>query len=485
MFVTSNKLKKYVYENSDLIAILGIGTLLRLKDITKFEFWYDEAFTGLMSKIPREEFVATLKRDVHPPLFLLLIRGWSTIFGSTDMSLRFLPLLFGVATLILLFKVTQGLFGKRAAVITLLLASVSPFLIQYSYEARSYSMFAFFVLLSFYLATLKKPTFFFLSLLILVNIHFMSMLFLPGLLLTYAYFNYFPPKDNLRKQIFTDILGLTILSITILMFERFFLQQTTVHTIEWARNSSFESIPRSFTAYLFGVKSKLTGSDALLDYKLPIGIQPLGYIAFVAFLIETFLHFRQLQKGKRLRNLIILTNLLLPQILLISFGLLTKKNLYVERYLLPASLFLFIFLGVLFVENAKFETMAVYVVVYMFILSFQKTPDYYQGMKSLKKELRYIPGEIVFTKPINFVIGKYYLYDMENQLKIYDPENPNLNYAWWPFIEERDFLGASSPSYISPYTLFVIPSGEYVPPYLEQISPYEEYNNYSLYIKAD
>jgi len=479
--------KKYLhkdfYKNSDLILTLFIGIFLRVKDILKFEFWY-EAFTGLMTKISRGEFLTTLKGDVHPPLYMILIRGWAYLFGTSDLALRAFSGMFGILALILIYIITKKLYSKKEALISLFLASVSPFLIQYSYEARSYSFFAFAVLLSFYFALNKNKKFFFISLILLINIHFMALLFLPGLTATYIWSLYLDNKEvqkNLKRQIFLDIAKFTLIIGFGIFTIKIVSANQTASTVEWARSLSFTTIPRSFTAHLFGVKSKLTGSDALLDYKTPINILYLGYIAFAGFVGATIYSLKKLDKQNFLRDAIVLGNMLLPQILLLSYGIFTKRNLYVERYLLPTSLFLFIYLGALLLR-AKFETMAVCIVVYVFVLGLQTTPDYYQGLKLLKTELRYTPDQITFTKPIDYVIGKYYFFDMKDQLKIYDPENPYLTYSWWPFIDERDFLLYESDESQTKETIFVIPKRGYVPKNLEPISSFEEYGDYNLYI---
>jgi hypothetical protein len=77
------KISDFLYKYGDLILILLVSTAIRVKDIVKYEFWYDEAYTGLLLKTPWKAFLAEISVDSHPPLYYFLMRGW------TYFSLRF------------------------------------------------------------------------------------------------------------------------------------------------------------------------------------------------------------------------------------------------------------------------------------------------------------------------------------------------------------------------------------------------------------
>ncbi|NLP10497.1 phospholipid carrier-dependent glycosyltransferase [bacterium] len=101
-----------------------------------------------MEPVPRI-FIMTIN-DVHPPLFYLIHHFWIRVFGQTESALRSISILFALASLIVLYKVTQRLFSSSAALFSVLLLAISPWHIWVSQNARSNSMLLFLVLLSTY-----------------------------------------------------------------------------------------------------------------------------------------------------------------------------------------------------------------------------------------------------------------------------------------------------------------------------------------------
>ena len=103
--------------------------------------------------------VATLRALVHhentPPLWYVLIWGWSRIFGTGEVALRLPSALAGIATVALAWGIGQqmagrigdaseasvSLFGRRVAIATAALVAINPLFVWYSQEARAYGLF--------------------------------------------------------------------------------------------------------------------------------------------------------------------------------------------------------------------------------------------------------------------------------------------------------------------------------------------------------
>ena len=470
------KLESFIYGNSDFIVIVILGAYLRLTNIIRDEFWYDEAFTGLMTKIPWEGFVKISGVDPHPPFFLLLIRAWTGLVGTTDLTIRILPAVFGILTVVLVYLTSKELFDKKTAAIAGLLTAINPFLIAYSNESRSYSIFAFLAVLSLYFLARNKRSLFVVSAIAMVSIHFMGIFFLPGLAITYAAIVLKEKKISWAKEVLRVA---PLLLVTVLVLQKA-ISAGNALGVDWARQNSFWSIPRSFTAFLFGVKSKLAGSDALREYNLPINMLFVGYALFGAFLASIFKLFKESLKDKKGSTAILFINLFLPQVLLIAYAMYRQENLYVERYLIPSGVFLMVLLGAVLVRTIKFEVMAVLLTLYVLVLFRSTNPDYYSGMKFLQENLKYAPHDIVFTKPIDYVVAKYYMYENREQLRIFDPENPSLDYSGWPFIEPKAKLSQEEAQ--SGNNVFVIPRYSFVPKEFSAVSTEGEYGDYSLYV---
>ena len=123
-------------------AVCAVAAGLTLRFWTKSDLWLDEALTVSIARKPLHELPAYLKRDGAPPLFYVLLHGWTGIFGTSNLAVRALPGVIGVATLPLAWLAGKRLAGTWAAWAAMLLVATSPFAIRYATEARMYSLVA-------------------------------------------------------------------------------------------------------------------------------------------------------------------------------------------------------------------------------------------------------------------------------------------------------------------------------------------------------
>jgi hypothetical protein len=128
-----------------ITLILGLALILRLVVLNQ-SFWLDEAIGALVVKNQTlwqilSEFP---KHDNHPPLYYLLLKLWSDVFGYSEIALRSLSVVFGVATVYFVFKIA-GVFkgNKYFGLLSAFLLATSPLHIYYSQEARMYALAAF------------------------------------------------------------------------------------------------------------------------------------------------------------------------------------------------------------------------------------------------------------------------------------------------------------------------------------------------------
>ncbi len=133
-----------------LVLIVSLGIFLRLYRIGGESLWLDEGYSINMAHMDVSELTAVTAGDVHPPLYYVLLHYWISIFGDSEAAVRGLSALFGVLSLLVIFKVGQLLFAARGGVISCMLLSFSAFHVRYSQEARNYSLMALLTLLSFY-----------------------------------------------------------------------------------------------------------------------------------------------------------------------------------------------------------------------------------------------------------------------------------------------------------------------------------------------
>ena len=130
-----------------LIILIGLG--LRSYQLTTRSLWFDEAFSWRLIQFPVPEMIARDAADVHPPLYYLLLKGWSVIFATSLLSLRSFSVLMAGLTILGAYLFTSVALRSRAAgLLAALLLALSGWQIQFAWEARMYTLGTAFILLS-------------------------------------------------------------------------------------------------------------------------------------------------------------------------------------------------------------------------------------------------------------------------------------------------------------------------------------------------
>jgi mannosyltransferase len=136
-------------------VVAAVGAALRWYEITAEGFWLDEV-ASLEFAVRRYDSVLELVTtvpvtDPHPPLYYLLLRWWTGVFGTTEFGLRSMSLFFGVLTVLLTYLLTVKLFDNRGTgLVAASLVSVSMMHVYFGQEARMYTLLTTTTLASFY-----------------------------------------------------------------------------------------------------------------------------------------------------------------------------------------------------------------------------------------------------------------------------------------------------------------------------------------------
>jgi mannosyltransferase len=126
-----------------VLAVL-LGGLVAVGVVARFvappELWLDEAQSVAIARLPLPELLDALEQDGSPPLYYLLLHGWTALFGTSATAVRALSAVISVLTLPLAWHVARRLAGRRAAGALVVLLATSPFLIRYASETRMYAL---------------------------------------------------------------------------------------------------------------------------------------------------------------------------------------------------------------------------------------------------------------------------------------------------------------------------------------------------------
>lgn len=118
--------------------------------------WGDESFSAVLSQKSFIPMLQVVAKDTSPPLFYVISYFWIRLFGSSEIAIRSLSLLFFIGTSVLIYFIAKHLFDKRVGIIAAVLSFFNPFLFLYAFEGRMYFCLLFFVTLSFYFLVKKK-----------------------------------------------------------------------------------------------------------------------------------------------------------------------------------------------------------------------------------------------------------------------------------------------------------------------------------------
>jgi mannosyltransferase len=127
-----------------LAALTIAAAVLRFATIDVQSYWFDEALTAHLLRLPFDEMIRqAADRELTPPLYYVIAWPWAHIVGSGELALRSLSALFGIATVPVAYLAGARLASRRAGLVIAALAAFSPLLGWYSQEARPYSLWVF------------------------------------------------------------------------------------------------------------------------------------------------------------------------------------------------------------------------------------------------------------------------------------------------------------------------------------------------------
>jgi len=124
-----------------LASLTILAGILRFATLDRQSFWSDEAITVVLLRMDLGEMLRTVSEtESTPPVYYVLAWAWTRIFGDGEVGLRSLSALAGTVTVPVAYAAGRELFGRRVAISAAALVAVSPPLVWYSQEARSYAL---------------------------------------------------------------------------------------------------------------------------------------------------------------------------------------------------------------------------------------------------------------------------------------------------------------------------------------------------------
>ncbi|MFX1519939.1 MAG: ArnT family glycosyltransferase [Promethearchaeota archaeon] len=185
--LSSERLKNTIEEHKELILILILSIIIRLFFLDRPELQSRDE--GVHAVVARSLLINPLKPVLianpipglenirefphifleKPPLIFWLMAVSYKIFGVNEFAVRFIPAVFGVFSVLLIYLLAKQFFEKKVALLSSLLLSLCQFHVKYSRQGMLDVPLTFFILLTLFLfikgfnSKSASPTFFILA----------------------------------------------------------------------------------------------------------------------------------------------------------------------------------------------------------------------------------------------------------------------------------------------------------------------------------
>jgi len=133
-------------------VVLVVALAVRVRGLTVESLWMDEVYsvTYATERSTLEILTELPLEDPHPPLYYLLLRGWTAVFGASKVATRSLSVVFGVAAVGLLFALGRRLYDRETATIGAAMLALSGMHLYFSQDTRMYSLYTALAVASLY-----------------------------------------------------------------------------------------------------------------------------------------------------------------------------------------------------------------------------------------------------------------------------------------------------------------------------------------------
>lgn len=130
--------------------------LLLIPTLTSQSLWWDEGISLHLAGLSWREIFADRAENIHPPLYFLILSGWTALVGRTPFAARYLSALATLLLPALVYRFLGRRVERRAGRAAGLLAALAPPFLIYGQETRAYALLLLWVLALWSLVWLPK-----------------------------------------------------------------------------------------------------------------------------------------------------------------------------------------------------------------------------------------------------------------------------------------------------------------------------------------
>ena len=375
--------------------------------------WRDEAFSAILAGKNIFEIVRLSTQDPSPPFYYILLHCWIALFGNSEIAIRIMSLLFHLLTVIVIFfiakKIIRSLPGQIIIALTTLL---NPFLLQYAFETRAYSLVAFLSVTALYLTIVKRNL---IAGIFLAMAIFSHNFAIPTFFVLTTWW-LFVNRKIFKFSSFAKLIGFPLLTI--------FLWGGAIW-IQWSKFANGFWIARPTLSTL--ISSLKIFSSGEISYP----IKPMLYLLSVIFFICALLSWIRKEKSKNNDTILLIFLLIFIPTLMTFFFSLFFTPIYYERYLILTTPMLILFVAysleklmqLNFITRSIFGGFVVIYLTFLIIASAQivskpTKADIRAGVRGILAQAK--KDDVIVPKnTLNFLETKYYIERSGRNIAVY------------------------------------------------------------------
>ncbi len=435
--------------------------------------WRDEAFSYLLAIEPVNKILSLTAADFNPPLYYIFLHYWVIIFGSSEIAIRSLSLLFFAGLIYVVYLICNEIFHLSfwATLFMLILFIINPFLTYYAFEGRMYMMVTFFIVLSYYALWGNHKKLYITSIVLALYTHYFAILILAAQLLPnllHWKIKLFQKKSFSKyiniDSLIADIRSANIFVTPILLFLPWILFMIVLH--DFSDNSFWIIRPPSFdiwyipfvlyTAYERVFGQYYHGDPGYIEFHTRLLM-----ILYAVLLLPLIIKFQTLKKTihHRHHRLAYYRDLLLwgflPPVLLFLISFLTNP-LYHPRYFTFAVPGFLMLVGLLILSLFQNKRDWIHLLMgsVLLVMLFTMTSEFnnlnlkYRSKRLIKPFIEEIraqvgPKDFVYVKnELDYHLVKYYMGDKGSRVKIYQKTYDQIpSFVGKVLIPEKDVAG--------------------------------------------
>jgi 4-amino-4-deoxy-L-arabinose transferase-like glycosyltransferase len=439
-------------KNKQQLIILGVILLasifLRFTSVIESrDFWYDEAFTGILLKQDFSQMNQSIFDDVHPPLYYWLAKPWASLGDYSPLAIRSFSAFWGILTVLSLYWIGKKLFSERTGLLAAAISAFSPFAIEYSQEARMYSLFGFLMLWAvwFFIQGVKEDKIaYWISWGILSGLSFYTH-YLALFFFVMFYLAYVVTKNKEKGNFFSKLfggknfwIGVGIIFIFFVSWSKILFSHIMKGNLGWIEPSYLSDILETLQIFFFGHPAGTGGMPWSNEFRYFFDGSSAGLIIFSVMLALFFANYKKSQQKKELKILAIMSFGTLIFLVILSH---LNIKLYVARYFMPAAVLIYLLFSALVVEYSKnrFAWVMALAVYALFLISLEPL-QYNSSWNNVYHFDKELPKKtlIITSNPFDYTSARYYF--GEDRVKYYNKSNPTEDFSGWVVVGNENRL---------------------------------------------